>query len=481
MNFEKLFNEYEILVKLFFKKKSKKEIKEKSQYFTPINIVDKMLNGIKISKKNKIKILDPSCGGGILIFKLLEKIYQVYEPTMIEIDLFDIDKNALEIVKTLSQYLDKTKIKVNLVLGDFLESQNITKYDYIIMNPPYKKTNIISLADNFKKFINGQPNLYHLFIGSCLEKLKKDGILVIISPKNYLGGKYTENLRKILFNEFSILKIHTFNERSKLFDNKIVQEVCILHISKESKNLINISYNEEKSFNKSIKDLILCKEKNILMTPRNDNDISIVKLFNKFSKFNTGKEILMKIGKVVQFRVKEEFLKEKEYSYYDSGKPLIVYRHINKGFFDYRELLEKKQNKAITLIENLKTYKLLIDNKNYIFLKKNIDKSCSKLILPVLYLKDLKTDKIAIDNNLIYITKKDGDFSLEEILGIFCILNSNQFDLYYRVINNSHTVNIYELEVMNFPNLELIKKIGEKCINKNLTIEYCSNIIEQYL
>lgn len=49
------------------------------------------------------------------------------------------------------------------------------------------------------------------------------------------------------------------------------------------------------------------------------------------------------------------------------------------------------------------------------------------------------------------------------------------------MINSSHTINIYELECMHFPSVKVVQEIGEMCINKKLTIDFCSSIMRKYL
>ncbi|QPW57575.1 hypothetical protein IRP63_12225 [Clostridium botulinum] len=58
---------------------------------------------------------------------------------------------------------------------------------------------------------------------------------------------------------------------------------------------------------------------------------------------------------------------------------------------------------------------------------------------------------------------------------------SKQFDDYYRMINSSHTLNVYELENMHFPDIDTIRLIGNKMITNSLTIEQATEIFEEYL
>lgn len=479
MNFSTILQDYFESTNNFFKNRSKDSIKEKSQYFTPVNIVDKMLEDFVVQEFEKIEILDPACGCGILLIKLLEKLTNSKKIKKIEIDAYDIDLEALNITKKIIEKINilvELEISINIYHTDFLKKNVNKKYDYIISNPPYKKTNKNLVEEDLIHLINGQPNLYHLFIGKSLKLLKKDGKLILISPKNYLSGKYTENLRKFILKNFSITKLHTFDERNKIFDGDIIQEICISHIENIKKDNVIVSYNGYKKMILNINTLILDYKKFIIMTPRNLEDIKIIKLFNSIKSKSIGKELFIRVGKVVQFRTPN--LKEKKFYEIENAVPLLVYRHINTGKINYREVIEKNKNKAISLGNN--NISILIDNGNYVILKKNIDKKEAKIIKPVLYLKNLNCNKIGIDNNLSYFTNKNNKLSNEEVFGIFCILNSKQFDNYYRMINSSHTLNVYELESMFFPTIDIIKKIGTECITKKLTIEFCTEIFDKY-
>jgi len=481
---------YNKLTNEFLEKNQVKDIKNKSQYFTPILEAEKLIDDIIINKFKVIKILDPCCGNGILLIKLIEKIFSYYKPEVLIIDVYDIEIKLLNNMEKLINMIDFCGVKLHIRYfnEDFLSSNNTEKYDYIIMNPPYKKINVKDVPHNLTSFLYGQPNLYHLFISRTLNMLTSIGMLCIISPKNYLSGKYTEKLRRYIINNFSITKIHTFNNRNIVFGNNITQEICIVHIKKCTEENVVISYNNKPKFIAEIKDIIVDNETKIIYTPRDIEDYILIKRFKKFPINTIGTQILMKVGKVVQFRIKEKEknLKYKEFFLFENGIPLIVYRHINSDTLDYKILVEKSKNNSITLLDDKLNKSVIIDNRNYVLIRKNIDKKYNKLIHSVGYFKELKCEKISIDNGIAYFTNKNDSLSKEVILGIQCILRSQQFDDYYRMINSSHTINVYELENMHFPDLEVIKLIGDSIIKdpaiKDLiTIDKATEIFEKYL
>lgn len=121
---------------------------------------------------------------------------------------------------------------------------------------------------------------------------------------------------------------------------------------------------------------------------------------------------------------------------------------------------------------------LLIKNSNYVLIRKNIDKKYEKLIHSVMYFNELECDKIAIDNGIIYFTNENNSLTEYEVRGLQCILKSKQFDDYYRMINSTHTINVYELENMNFPSLNIIKEIGLKVRKSNIDNEEATRIFQ---
>lgn len=465
----------------------KKERKVLSQFFTPLEEAEKMVENLEIISQEKINILEPSCGYGILIIVLLKKILSLYIPKKIKIYICDIDKNMIEVTeKILTLFFKENNFhnfEIESFHRDFLSLEINEGMDYIISNPPYKKINMkLAPQELVKKYINGQPNLYYLFVGKSLESLAERGKYIVICPKGYLSGKYCTSLRKNIVKNLSITKLHIFSERNKIFGDEILQEICITQIEKRAKEDLLLSYSGYAPFEVKFASLLVPNESFIIKTPRSREELEINEKFEKiFCKKNIGSEIFFKPGKVVQFRIKKEkgaILSCEKYSEVENAVPLFILKHIDKGKINYNGFLEK--NISIVYDEKIKTS--FIENKNYLFLRKNIEKSYSKLINSAMYLKKyFDVNKIGLDNNLGYFTNKNDDLTEEELRGLYIVLNSKQFDNYYRMFSSNHTINAYELNNLNFPSLDTLKLIGKE--NKkmdNYDVENCSYIFEKY-
>mgnify|MGYP002627622253 FL=1 len=76
-------------------------------------------------------IIDLGCGSGVIGLTLEKKL------STNSVDLVDISKDALTVTENNKNIL---KSSANLIQNDFLQGIN-KKYDIIISNPPYIKTN----------------------------------------------------------------------------------------------------------------------------------------------------------------------------------------------------------------------------------------------------------------------------------------------------------------------------------------------------
>lgn len=118
-------------------------------YPTPPHLVAKMYD--KIQWEQVRSILEPSAGKGDII-KEVQKIYIEKQKKKYEsygcrndsiswdknIDCIEIDPNLATILKEETYYGTKVK-KYNVTCADFLRWDSFTRYDLIIMNPPFSE------------------------------------------------------------------------------------------------------------------------------------------------------------------------------------------------------------------------------------------------------------------------------------------------------------------------------------------------------
>jgi type I restriction-modification system DNA methylase subunit len=191
------------------KQLSKETKKNEGIYFTPKNIITKIVDFVLHEKPNINTILEPSCGSGQFIEYLLEKGKDVY----------GIEKNET--------IYNAVKEKYNIQNVDFLKHTFTSTFDLVIGNPPYFVIPKKEVDKKYISFFTGRPNIYILFIIKSFELLNEHGILAFVLPTNFLNCIYYNQLRKYL-SEYKILDIYTTSE--KFLDTS--QDICVIIIQK---------------------------------------------------------------------------------------------------------------------------------------------------------------------------------------------------------------------------------------------------------
>ncbi len=200
-------------------------------------------------------------------------------------------------------------------------ADEIEKFDIIISNSPYFKLSKEDIRVKVSQsIINGQPNIYSLFMAITFCLLNDDGQLIFIVPRSFISGRYFRLFRNFFLNNIQISYIHLFNTRKDTFSkDNVLQETLILKgkkkIVSDTDNLITISSSQ------GINDLSTPKKKSnlledltdtdsvekIIHLPVNNEEEDIIKLFKTWKGSLNKYDIQISTAPVVSFR-SEEFL-----------------------------------------------------------------------------------------------------------------------------------------------------------------------------
>ncbi len=229
---------------LFEKEISSEERYNLGQYFTHKEIVNFIVDSIPIKKG--YKVLDPTCGAGAFLKKVLD------ENTINSRDVYgsDIDPRALDLCK---KNLDNKS--QNILLGDFIKEELFQEnfFDLIIGNPPFKNLNSnnkeFSLKNKYyQKIIFGTVNSASLVLAKSYFLLKEGGYLGFVLPKNFIRVDSFRKIRNFILENMSIILIKDLDHYFK--DVRCDQIVIVAQKKKPTlKNKIKIiSYKKGNSF-----------------------------------------------------------------------------------------------------------------------------------------------------------------------------------------------------------------------------------------
>ena len=141
--------------------------------FETEEIVEQVVEYAKDLNKDKIKILDLGCGSGA-IGLTLKSILKDSEVTLV-----DISKEALEVAKLNANNLN---LDVTFIESDWLSNVGLDKYDIIVSNPPYIRTD-----EEIEEIVrNNEPSLALYGGVDGLDCYRK----ILANVKPYLNDKF---------------------------------------------------------------------------------------------------------------------------------------------------------------------------------------------------------------------------------------------------------------------------------------------------
>lgn len=484
--------------------------KNYGQYMTPVKVANFMSQLFKI-KRDNIAILDPGAGAGILGCTVLEYLSKLNNPPKnIKFVAYEIDKDIILYLRQALDYSKKWLKKKNInldyqikptdfiltnknvfegdtlfTLGDFLE-----KFDLIISNPPYFK---LSKSDKrskaASKIVHGQPNIYSIFMMISALLLNENGEMVFITPRSFAAGPYFKVFREHFFSVVRPTYIHLFGSRKDAFDKEaILQENIILKAIKDSRFKkseanVHVSFSQgvkdlRKTIKRSIplKDIINFESKNkVLRIPVTYKEDKIVKLVHSWKENLHSLGLNISTGPVVAFRA-SKYITDKDISNGHQYVPLLWMQNIKAMNLKWPVNSKKQQ----FIEDSNRTKKLLLQNKNYVLLRRFSAKEEEKRLIAAPLLSDFaKSEKVGLENHLNYIYRPKGNLTLEETLGLAALLNSDLLDKYFRTSNGNTQVSATELKDMPLPSSQMIVELGKYIIKNNFDDKQINALIQK--
>ncbi len=177
----------------------------------------------------------------------------------------------------------------------------------------------------------------------------------------------------------------------------------------------------------------------------------------------------MKTGLVVDFRTQDVLRNDADAP---NTYPLLYSQHIKNGKIIWPV---GKENEYICTDHKA----FLQENSNYVFVKRFTAKEERRRLQCGIYLKREHPDYkyISTQNKINYILCQEED----EAWGVYCLLNSSIYDLYYRILNGSTQVNSTEINNMPVPDKHTIVEMGKMLKGNELSTEMCDKILSAWI
>lgn len=470
-------------------------------YLTPVAIADFMSN-LHDVRKVATRLLDPAAGAGILLCSLVELIVGKNRDRIQNINLtaYEIDADLIPYLITTMKYLENwcsergVTLDVHIECADFvlaraasLEGKNLPSngvtdsgYDIVISNPPYFKINKNDpRALAVSSVIHGQPNIYGLFMAVGAATLSQGGEFIYITPRSFTSGQYFRALRERLFTLIKPETVHVFESRLDAFNrDDVLQENIILKGTRQPEvcdgctNVIISSSHGAVDIDTPrhqvlpLADLLDKSKGMVLRLPINEEAGHLLKTIDQWTGTLEKYGLKISTGQVVPFRATD--LLDMSGEVPRTHTPLLWMNHINAMHTHWPKNIKKPQ-----YIKNEAAQrKLLVENKNYVLLRRFSAKEEKRRLNAVPHLAQaFDTPMIAFENHLNYIYRPIGQLHAEEAVGLAALLNSEIMNRYYSIINGNTQVSATELRVLPLPPHKLIIAIGKTMLGYNSHVE----------
>lgn len=181
-----------------------------------------------------ISVLDPAVGKGELLIAIINALMNV---SSAKITVVGYETDSSVCLKTQSKLKNLfPNVTVSIKNEDFLKAideKTTDKYDYVIANPPYIRTQIMgsnkSQEISNKLSLNGRIDIYYAFIVCTGDVLKESGIAGYITSNKFLTIKSGSSVRDYILDNYCLHRITDFGD-TKLFSASVLP--CITVFSK---------------------------------------------------------------------------------------------------------------------------------------------------------------------------------------------------------------------------------------------------------
>lgn len=191
--------------------------------------------------KGTLRVLDPAVGNGALLEALVRRMTAA-QRARLEVVGLDTDSNALrEADERLGRLLPSHQLRLekrdflNYVLDvhghqDLLSAQTEEKFDLVIANPPYVRTQVLGasqaqqLARTFG--LGGRVDLYYPFVLGIGRVLAPGGIAGVITSNRFMTTKSGQAVRSAILSQFEVLHAWDLGD-TKLFDAAVLPAVLL--------------------------------------------------------------------------------------------------------------------------------------------------------------------------------------------------------------------------------------------------------------
>ncbi|RTQ50888.1 methyltransferase [Hymenobacter gummosus] len=479
--------------------------KERGQFFTPAAIGQFMASLLDAPTKPVVRVLDPGCGVAVLACSVVEQLVAT-APMVKEIHVlaFETDDAVLPYAVRALEHAKAWAANRGIVVryevdtADFVAeygrlltpkplqfgAPEAPAIDIVLTNPPYFKLNKDDARVRLcAPVVDGQANIYALFLSIAATMLAPSGQLVCITPRSFSAGRYFRAFRRYFFGLLAPRHIHLFASRREAFErDNVLQETIIMRLERgrdeapvtvsESAGSRDIA--QRRIDRRPLREVLdRTTTEWMLYLPAGEAEKEVVQLFRGWTGSLDAYGLRISTGPVVAFRTRD-YLRSDEV---DAPVTALLWLH-NVCAMQVR-WPDPRPGKESYIQVRAETQRVLQPNRTCVLLRRFSAKDDKSRLVAAPYLAPgvVESEWVGFENKLNYLYRPTSTMPDEEAVGLAVLLNSKLFDSYFRTFNGNTNVSATELRNMPLPPLTDIHAIGREVLD-NPTVDTESVITE---
>lgn len=455
---------------------------ERAMFFTPPRLAERVIADLEKHGASIVdhKWHDPACGGSAFLVPLALRMKSELEKQKISekeklkriarsLSGNDLDKGLLEISNALLQIALYPLIKASKFIPRFQLSNTDglrtsgrgKRYDVIICNPPYRKLRASEVERYWTEYgsiIEGQPNIYGLFIHRALQLSRRGGLIGLLTPTSFLSGHSFSKLRRHLTTNAPPLQFDMLGNRTSMFID-VLQEtaISVLKLREDRKTDTPQARVNVLADDGQFSDVGACSlpgNGDPWPIPRSADDAELLKLAEAGKCGLSQYGYAAKVGHLVGYRdLRERFDKCPKRP---GGKvivPLIWATDIApNGRFEHGRDHKIKRNAAFVAVGSLAVRGLVRQAAVLLQRLTSSDQRSRLIAAPVPTSWVTKYGGFVCENHVIVLEPQEKPAIPVETMA--ALLNTEAVDRVFRSISSANNVGVSELRKLMLPNPE---------------------------
>ncbi|OQR65498.1 restriction endonuclease [Streptomyces maremycinicus] len=453
---------------------------ELGQFFTPAPAADFIASLVKLPRGGSVRILDPGAGAGSLTASLVARLIEESPELKISVTACEVDPQLHTALRaTLDDCVDTAArlgahVDVRLVRGDFIawatgtdemSGQPPEPFDFVIMNPPYKKLAANSRERKSVAAVSTETsNLYSAFMALGVHLLSDGGQLMAITPRSFTNGPYFRPFRKYFLERMHLDRVHVFEARNRVFaDTDVLQENVIFAATRtDGAERGPVMVSTSRSYSEAVRqrsapyaEVVHPEDReHFIHISADEEDTALAASHASLPCALPDLDLQVSTGRVVDFRSREHLRPDEM----PGAVPLIYPLHMGQGVIRW-PVRGARKNNAIML--NPQTEKLTFPLGHYVVVKRLSSKEEKRRVVAVVFdPEQIPCERIGFENHVNVFHSNGSGLPGEVARGLCLWLNSTILDRYVRRFSGHTQVNATDLRNLRYPNMAQLSAMG---------------------